>query len=204
MLAESKMIFLDTLSFILNEKKYSNCITWLSNGRSFVINNIEKFRLEVLPEFFKHNNFSSFHRQLNLYGFTRDMSNKIKKVFSHPKFLRGRPELLDQIKKMDSIILYENVYNQNQINASKIKFLTRAVENIKNDHQQSILKNNEVRKQIIKVNKMIMFIFHWVKNNPKWIEFSKMKENHKKSADVESLDSSMCTETNNSDNIILF
>ena len=153
------------------------------------------------------------------------MSNKIKKVFSHPKFLRGRPELLDQIKKikvnddqekvkldeknneikkMDSIILYENVYNQNQINASKIKFLTRAVENIKNDHQQSILKNNEVRKQIIKVNKMIMFIFHWVKNNPKWIEFSKMKENHKKSADVESLDSSMCTETNNSDNIILF
>lgn len=46
-------------------------ISWTSTGDSFNIKNISKFTDEILPQYFKHRNFSSFIRQLNMYGFRK-------------------------------------------------------------------------------------------------------------------------------------
>ncbi len=41
---------------------------WADNGTSFFVTDLDVFCSAVLPSYFKHNNYSSFVRQLNLYG----------------------------------------------------------------------------------------------------------------------------------------
>ena len=38
---------------------------WSDNGDTFVIKNTEKFAKEIIPKWYKHNNISSFVRQLH-------------------------------------------------------------------------------------------------------------------------------------------
>mmetsp|Transcript_29697 Transcript_29697/g.46360 ORF Transcript_29697/g.46360 Transcript_29697/m.46360 type:complete len:99 (-) Transcript_29697:889-1185(-) len=43
-------------------------ISWSDLGDSFYLHDQPKFIADVLPRHFRHNHFSSFQRQLNLYG----------------------------------------------------------------------------------------------------------------------------------------
>ncbi|KAJ2160405.1 hypothetical protein GGF46_002295 [Coemansia sp. RSA 552] len=100
--------FVSKLHEMVNDNQYQHLISWNFSGTSFVVCNIMEFSRELLPKHFKHNNFSSFVRQLNMYGFHkvnksprghRTMAENQIWEFSHPKFIRDRPDLLDQIKR---------------------------------------------------------------------------------------------------------
>ncbi|ORX62133.1 hypothetical protein DM01DRAFT_1331593 [Hesseltinella vesiculosa] len=93
---------------MVGDIQYQHLIAWTYSGTSFIVCNITEFSRDVLPKHFKHNNFSSFVRQLNMYGFHkvnksprghRTLAENQIWEFSHNKFLRGRPELLDEIKR---------------------------------------------------------------------------------------------------------
>lgn len=76
-------------------------ISWAPHGRSFYISDVDRFVEHVLPRAFNQSTFSSFRRQLNLYGFTlltkRGSSKCI--VYYHEMFLQGRPDLCYLIKR---------------------------------------------------------------------------------------------------------
>ncbi|MEI4867049.1 heat shock factor family protein, partial [Klebsiella pneumoniae] len=86
-------------------------IRWSDDGDSFFVPSADRFGKELLPRFFKHSNFGSFVRQLNMYGFhkvphlqqgvlKRDQSEEADVLeFSNPHFMRGQPDLLCMIKR---------------------------------------------------------------------------------------------------------
>lgn len=100
--------FVHKLRVLISDPKHANLIFWNLDGRSFMVTNIDEFSKDVIPLHFKHNNFASFIRQLNMYGFHKlnrsprglraDASVQTWE-FSHPKFLRDFPDLMSEIRR---------------------------------------------------------------------------------------------------------
>ncbi|KAG8447853.1 hypothetical protein GDO86_015093 [Hymenochirus boettgeri] len=100
--------FLTKLWVLVEDQANSDIIAWNWNGQNFCILDEQRFSKEILPKYFKHNNLSSFIRQLNMYGFRKVVSleNGLVKSesalaieFQHPFFKKGMPELLENIKR---------------------------------------------------------------------------------------------------------
>lgn len=59
--------FLTKTYQLVDDKTIDDVISWNEDGSSFVVWNPTEFAKDLLPKYFKHNNFSSFVRQLNTY-----------------------------------------------------------------------------------------------------------------------------------------
>jgi len=79
---------------IVDEKKYDSIITWTEDGEKFIIKKLSDFSEIILPKFFKHNNFSSFIRQLNMYDFHKTKKESGIQCFEHGLFLKDKKHLL--------------------------------------------------------------------------------------------------------------
>ncbi|XP_063288227.1 heat shock factor protein 3-like [Pelobates fuscus] len=105
--------FLVKLWTLVEDPTNADVIAWNWNGQNFCILDEQRFSKEILPKYFKHNNLSSFIRQLNMYGFRKVMNLESGLVnsdrataieFQHPCFKKGRAELLEFIKRKISSV----------------------------------------------------------------------------------------------------
>ncbi len=76
-------------------------VSWLPHGRAFLVRDRIRLVQEVLPIFFDcQREFTSFQRQLNIYGFMRlTKPGPDQNACYHEFFLRGRPDLCLYIVK---------------------------------------------------------------------------------------------------------
>ena len=80
---------------VLSDEQYGHIITWMPNGRSFVILRPKAFVSDILPKHFKSAQYASFTRKLARWGFSRCEDGTGE--FCHPQFFKGRLDLAEKM-----------------------------------------------------------------------------------------------------------
>lgn len=79
-LATATAAFVSSLFSLISDIAEDNpdVINWICNGEAFIVYDKENKELlgQYFEQYFKHNKYSSFQRQLNLYGFKKHTTGK--------------------------------------------------------------------------------------------------------------------------------
>nr|XP_023019007.1 heat shock factor protein-like isoform X3 [Leptinotarsa decemlineata] len=167
--------FLGKLWKMVNDPNTDHLICWSPAGNSFVIQNQAQFWYELLPLYYKHNNMSSFVRQLNMYGFhklstvengTMD-TEKDEIQFFHRYFQKDQPDLLQNIKRKVTTSKTENGVQ----NIAKNDDISKVLTDVKNLHgrQSSVDAQLSAMKQ---------------ENAVLWREMAKLRKSHIKQQQI--------------------
>jgi len=144
--------FLSKLYDLLNDKNYNDDISWNKNGTSFIIKNYQNFCYNIMPKIFGLNLFSSFHHQLNCYGFTKINVHEYFNKF----FKKDNKNLLSNIKRRRKKKLNENNkidLNRNNNNSNDNNNILYSLENIHNKLNNIKYRRNNVEQKLYSMQK---------------------------------------------------
>ena len=81
--SDTRTSFPKKLYCILSDPNNEKAITWLPDGYAWKVLNQNELETEILPQYFSHNSFASFMRQVNAYGFQRKSDEKDANIYYH-------------------------------------------------------------------------------------------------------------------------
>jgi heat shock transcription factor 1 len=195
--------FLAKLWALVNDPSCDDLIAWDPSGGSFHVYDQSRFAREILPRYFKHNNFASFIRQLNMYGFRKistiehgSLKNERDDIeFAHPSFIRGHDTLLELIKRRAPD-------NQQKINLPLTKSELPSLTTISSSSSDALVSTNcvdtkpsrsmelshlldDVRNLQTKQTSLTDKLFHMQdENQALWREMSILKQKHSKQQQI--------------------
>lgn len=166
---------------MINDPQCDDLIAWSENGQSFIIMDPTKFSQE-LSKYFKHNNLSSFIRQLNMYGFRKvaaiensglhPMSEDLH--FYHSDFVRDRPDKLEAIKRKlpqkiaDTIDLRNVIRGINDIEGRQ-NDVTKTLTEIKRENEMLWSELADLRdkhqQQQLYISRLMKLVFEAMEQN---------------------------------------
>ncbi|KAD6453071.1 hypothetical protein E3N88_07776 [Mikania micrantha] len=125
-------LFLIKLYLMVDDKATDSIISWGSSCTTFIISDDRRFISDILPCYFKTNNFNNFISQLNNYGFKKKDGNQLE--FEHKNFQEGKLHLLRTIKRKKQ---QSNDINKSYVPLNEIKATFGVA-----SHRQNQISNN--------------------------------------------------------------
>jgi len=153
--------FLCKIYEMVNEESLENIISWTAEGDSFIIKDCSAFSEQVLPKYFRHNNFSSFVRQLNMYDFKK-IKTEHNIIFSHRLFKKNKRNLLKYIHRQTSELYVDNKpkkkhnqklnekVNEYEAEQNKVDFL---VKHLEGEYNTVLERNQKLISMLIQYRK---------------------------------------------------
>mmetsp|Transcript_11505 Transcript_11505/g.25211 ORF Transcript_11505/g.25211 Transcript_11505/m.25211 type:complete len:456 (-) Transcript_11505:115-1482(-) len=110
-----------TMLEAITQENLLDVVAWADHGQAFYIHRPKQFEQVMLHLFFNNIKWTSFRRQLNLYGFKLVRKGTYVGCYYHKLFLRGRPEFCSRIKRIEKEEKAINIpSNSKQLNVHSI------------------------------------------------------------------------------------
>ena len=149
--------FLSRLYDILNDNSYKDIISWNDEGTHVLIKDIYKLSDEVLPKYYNHRKYTSFVRQLNMYGFykTKDIIIKDVEVYRHDIFDKNFKK--GETKNIVTFLRRKKIYKDFIHNRKEniIDNVNEPIDNEDNILNNLFAQNEKVEKEIMSLKEEI-------------------------------------------------